>query len=764
MEQYPLPKPEDLFTTLVGGQAFSKLDLSQAYLQVQLDEQSKHYLTVNTHQGLYRYTRLPFGVASAPALFQKMMDAVLQGIPGVICYIDDILITGKDEESHLRSLKEVFQRLEKHGFRLKQGKCEFLLPTIEYLGHQISKNGVQPLRSKVAAIEQAPTPTNTQELRSFLGLLNYYGKFIPNLSTILHPLNALLRADQKWIWNKDCTEAFHLAKRHLTSAQLLTHYDPTLPLTLAADASAYGIGAVISHSYPDGSERPIAFASRTLSPSEKNYAQLEKEALSLVFGVKKFHRYLYGRSFTLLTDHQPLTTILGPKKGIPSLAAARLQRWAILLSAYKYIIKYKKSQAHSNADGLSRLPLPATNSHPGKEDSIFNVCQVQALPVSFRDIQQATRRDKLLGKVLSYTQMGWPNQVTWELTPYKARANEIGIEANCLMWDTRVIVPEKLQACVLKVLHKNHPGITRMKAIARSYFWWHRLDKSIEELAKSCTACQAIQVSTAVAPLHPWVWPDAPWKRLHVDFAGPFMGKMFFIIIDAHSKWPEVITMSATTAKHTIDALRSVFAHFGLPEQLVSDNGPQFTSEEFAQFMRDCGTKHIRCSPYHPSSNGLAERFVQTFKRAMRAGEKDEPSIHRRLSDFLFSYRSTPHATTAITPSELFLKRQLRTQFDLLKPSTKGAVEARQAAQKANHDQHSRFRSFAIGTSVMVKDFRHSQQWIPGTIVQNLGPLTYQVDVGDGQLLKRHIDHLAQRQVPTAKTSTTSDSTDATLI
>ena len=237
------------------------------------------------------------------------------------------------------------------------------------------------------------------------------------------------------------------------------------------------------------------------------------------------------------------------------------------------IIKYKKNQAHSNADGLSRLPLPSTNSDPRKEDSIFNVCQVQALPVSFRDIQQATRRDKLLGKVLSYTQMGWLNQVTGELTPYKARANEIGIEANCLMWGTRVIVPEKLQACVLKVLHKNHPGITRMKAIARSYFWWHRLDKSIEELAKSCTSCQAIQTSPAAAPLHPWVWPDAPWKRLHMDFAGPFIGKMFFIIIDAHSKWPEVITMSATTAKHTINALWSVFAHFGLPEQLVSDNG-----------------------------------------------------------------------------------------------------------------------------------------------------------------------------------------------
>lgn len=172
---------------------------------------------------------------------------------------------------------------------------------------------------------------------------------------------------------------------------------------MAADASAYGIGAVISHTFPDGSERPIAFASRTLTSSEKNYAQLEKEALSLVFGVKKFHQYLYGRPFTLITDHQPLTTILGPKKGIPSLAAARLQRWAILLSAYKYTIKYKTSQAHSNADGLSRLPLPALNTRPGSEDSIFNICQVQALPVSCKDIQKATRQDKTLAKVLNYT-------------------------------------------------------------------------------------------------------------------------------------------------------------------------------------------------------------------------------------------------------------------------------------------------------------------------------------------------------------------------
>ena len=195
------------------------------------------------------------------------------------------------------------------------------MQSVEYLGHHIDQDGIRAVSSKVAAIANAPATRNLQELL-FLGLLNYYCKFISNLATILHPLNALLQADRKWEWSQECEEAFQVAKDKLTSAEVLTHYNPALPINLAADASAYGVGAVISHTFPDGSEKPIAFASRTLSTSEKNYAQLEKEALSLVFGVEKFHQYFYGRRFTLITDHKPLTAILGPKKGIPSLAAA----------------------------------------------------------------------------------------------------------------------------------------------------------------------------------------------------------------------------------------------------------------------------------------------------------------------------------------------------------------------------------------------------------------------------------------------------------
>ena len=215
-----------------------------------------------------------------------------------------------------------------------------------------------------------------------------------------------------------------------------------------------------------------------------------------------------------------------------------------------------------------------------------------------------------------------------ETKPYQTRQDEIGIESGCLLWGIRVIIPESLQSQVLKSLHENHPGISRMKSIAPSYFWWSDLDKDIEDLAKSCSACQANKSAPAVALLHPWIWPDAPWKRIHVDFAGQFHGKMFFIIVDAHSKWPEVVMMSSTTSQSTMEALCSTFSQFGLPEQLVSDNGPQFTSEEFAQFMRGNGIKHILCAPYHPSSNGLAERFVQTFKRAMRAGERDGKTLN----------------------------------------------------------------------------------------------------------------------------------------
>ena len=429
VEQYPLPKPEHLFATLSGGTKFSKLDLSQAYLQLFLDDPSRPYVTINTHRGLYRYTRLPFGVASAPAIFQKVMDTILQGMDHVICYLDDILVTGRNDAEHLQTLEEVLKRLQRHGLRTKQETCEFLRDSVEYLGHCIDAKGLHATQDKLPAITKAPTPRNVQELRSFLGLLNYYGKFMPNLATLLHPLNNLLRKDATWNWTTECAEAFQKAKETLISSQVLAHYNPYLPIKMAADASAYGVGAVISHMLPNGSEHPIAFASRTLSPSECNYAQIEKEALALIFGVKKFHQYLYGRKFTLVTDHKPLKAILGPKKGIPSLAAARLQRWAIILASYQYEIEFRPTQEHSNADALSRLPLPRPQySESSSEPSAFNIRQIRFLPLTFKTVQRATRSDQSLNKVYFYTTKGWPNAIPDALKPFHTRRAELTVK------------------------------------------------------------------------------------------------------------------------------------------------------------------------------------------------------------------------------------------------------------------------------------------------------------------------------------------------
>ena len=305
-EQYPLPRIEDIFANLAGGQKFSKIDLRQAYHQLEMEEDSKKYLTINTHMGLFQYNRLVFGITSAPAIWQRTIDQVLEGTSGTSCILDDMIITGKNDEEHLANLEEVLRRLQVHGLRANKAKCEFFKEKITFCGHDIDRHGLHKSPEKVEAVLKAPRPRNVAEVRSFLGLVNYYNRFFPNLSTVVHPLNQLLESNHQWKWTEQCETAFHNVKEMITSEQVLTHYDPKLPLRLACDASPVGIGAVLSHVMNDGTERPIAFASRTLTKTEQGYAQIDKEALAIVWGVKKFHVYVFGRSFTLYTDHQPL--------------------------------------------------------------------------------------------------------------------------------------------------------------------------------------------------------------------------------------------------------------------------------------------------------------------------------------------------------------------------------------------------------------------------------------------------------------------------
>ena len=276
-------------------------------------------MAINTHKGLFQYNRLPFGVSAAPSIFQRIMEILLQGLPRVCLYLDDILVTGQSDQELLTNLSVVLQKLAAAGMKLKPDKCFFILQEVEYLGHKISANGLEPTQEKGWAIVEAPAPRNVAQLKSFLGMLNYYGKFLPNLSTCLAPLYSLLQKRSHWSWGTKQHKAFEEAKALLVSSHMLTHYDPTKPLILACDASPYGIGAVLSHRVGDD-ELPTAFASRSLAPAEKNYLQIDKEALAIVYGVKLSHQYLFGRHFMKKSDHKPLQYLLGERKGIPIMA------------------------------------------------------------------------------------------------------------------------------------------------------------------------------------------------------------------------------------------------------------------------------------------------------------------------------------------------------------------------------------------------------------------------------------------------------------
>ncbi|XP_061170894.1 uncharacterized protein K02A2.6-like [Saccostrea echinata] len=446
IDQYPLPKIEDIFASLAGGRQFTKLDLKNAYHQMIVREEDRHYLTINTHRGLFQYNRLVFGIASAPAIWQRAMDKVLQGIKGVHCNMDDMIITGRTPEEHLKNLEQVLKRLDRCGLKANVDKSEFLKDKIEFCGHVIDAEGLHKTSKKIEAVLNAPEPKNVSELRAFLGLS---------------------------------------IKELVTSNQVRVHYDPQKPVTLATDASPYGLGAVLSHVMPDGSEKPIAFASRSLSQTERKYAQIDKEALGLV----------WGNSNTIFDT---------------------------------------KTQRNSNADALSRPPVLTEGEGSNEEaydvTELYMIQQLESLPVSSKEVQRGTVKDTTLKVVYDMTASGWPasaNNLSEELKAYFSRRNEISIYQGCLLWGIRVIIPQDLRSRVLEELHEGHPGIVKMITVARSLVWWPGIDKDLETLVKRCKGCQENRPMPPEAPVHPWEWPQRAWQRIHVDFAGPFQGNVF---------------------------------------------------------------------------------------------------------------------------------------------------------------------------------------------------------------------------------------------
>ena len=381
------------------------------------------------------------------------------------------------------------------------------------------------------------------------------------------------------------------------------------------------------------------------------------------------------------------------------------------MSAYNYDIVFKPGSQNANADVLSRLPLTDSPSYvPLPEETVLLLETLQLSPITAAQIKTWTDHDPILSQVRELVLQGWVTTTKTELLPYQRRRNELSIHDGCLLWGNRVVVPPPGRAKVIADLHDGHPGICRMKQLARCYVWWPNMD-------------QELQKSPAQTPMHPWEWPQRPWSRLHIDYAGPFLGKMFLVTVDAHSKWIEADIVDSATSTGTIRKLCQMFATHGIPETIVSDNGSVFTSRKFQQFAKLNGIKHITTAPYHPASNGLAERAVQTIKTGLK--KITSGTLEDRLSQFLFQYRLTPHSTTGTSPAELLMGRKPRSTLDLIKPNIADRVCQNQQRQKVAHDQGTIERNFEIGTPVFVKNFAPGPAWLSGSVINTEGNCSY---------------------------------------
>lgn len=729
-EHYPLHRVDDIFASLANCNVFCLIDLKGAFKQLELTENSQQYVVINTHKGLYMCTRMFDGLKVAPAIFQSIMDQILVGIEKVRSFIDDIIIGGRNVDECKSRLFEVLAQLEKHNVRINLEKCKFFKTKVEYLGHVLEHNQIHPNPEKVKAIVDAPAPKDVSQLQSYLGLLNYYGDFIPNLSSEIHELYELLRADKEFVWSERCQIVFDRSKELITSNQVLAMYDPEKEIIVAADASPYGVGAAMSHVI-NGVEKPVLFASSTLSPAEKNYSQPQREALAIVFALRKFYKYIYGKKFKIETDAQCLRDLFNPKKGISPVAAARLQRWAIYLSMYDYEIKHKSGTRMGHVDALSRLPVEGKTDVDVEHLNFINFGV--DIPIESKDIEEGTRDDPILCKVYQYVLKGWPSKVSPEFSPYFLKRNSLSTESNCLYYINRVIIPERFRQKMLTTLHECHTGIVRMKMMARQYVWWPLIDQEIENFVNECLACQQTQPVKKCFTTSKWKMTLYPFERVHIDF-GKHSGKDLLIISDAYTKYCDVKVMSCTQLFKVEEKLTDFFSVFGLPSELVSDNGPPFQSNGFEKFCERHKIKLTHSPPWHPPSNGQAERSVRTVKQCLYKfllGVESGLPIQKKIQKFIMYHNNSPSTATGKSPSELIFAFKPRTLLDLVNLKYKAEVDTVNI-NKVKSEEGEKNSKFKIDQKVLYKNhFKNFVHWIPAKVLQIVSKFTYLIRVYD---------------------------------
>ncbi|UYV78046.1 K02A2.6-like [Cordylochernes scorpioides] len=601
---------------------------------------------------------------------------------------------------------------------------------------------------KVESLEQDHTRTKmdaspTKIIESYRDVFDEIGTHNLADKTVL--LRQLLKKNTLWTWNEAIEKEFIELKNLVSNPPVLGLFDPHRKVTLSVDASQHGLGAVLMQ---EG--RPIAFASASLNNTQKKYAQIEKELLALWYGCQRFNYHLYGRKFTAQTDHKPLLAIL--KKPLEELSP-RLERLVLKLMRYDFNLEYVPGKVIHTADTLSRDSISEETIDTSDLD-LQNTIMTLNLKVTTKRYQEILRdmeSDEEMIKLRDHILNGWPihkKSVDYAVKPYWHCKEELYIWKDLICRGQRLVIPKVQRESILQTLHMSHQGISACKNRAHEAIYWPGLDREIEEMVYKCRICQESQPSQRKEPLIPHEIADYPWQKVAIDFF--YLDQsVFIIIVDYYSSFPEVIKVASTSAKEILPVLKSTFARHGIPEIIITDNGPPFTSQDFTNFTNEWDIEHKTSSPGYPKSNGLVERMVQTVKKQLKKCRQDNTDPYMCL----IALRTTP-SNNLPSPAQMLMGRNLRTLIPMkttkLKPafiSTENILQQKRENQykmKEYYDRNAKILpKMSSGEQVNAKT---SNAWRPATIIGEANqPRSYIIQNNEGRMLKRNRVHLRPR-------------------
>lgn len=785
--RYPLPEVRGIMHKLAGAGFFTKLDLKSAFHHLPIDEASQELTTFMTPKGPRCFTRLVFGANTAPEEFQKFMDTILTDLDGVIVFIDDLLIFEKTLAELKSRTKIVIKRLKENNLTLNKDKCSYDQTEVIFVGSKINKDGVHPTKDKVALVKGFKTPTKIEEIRSFLGTVQFLGPHIRNLSDLTEPLRRLIKKEHGsgkgpivgWAAEQDT--AFEAIKEAVANAQTLAFFnaDGSHETGLYVDASPTGLGAVlVKRKKPNPNEtwHAIEYASKTLTAAEAKYSQTQREALAIVWGVERYHFYLLGQPFTVFGDHKAHDFIFNGKYRDSARAINRAEGWALRLTPYDF--KHKFIRGEDNiADSFSRLATIETEERayeeiaPGeKHGEIASIRMVldsnilANLPaLTSAEVDDATEKDEDLQQVIKAVQTGNWKQISKPIrTNYLSSQWEYSCEGKSLMKDGKLVIPKTLREKALTLAHLSHPGMVVMKRTLRRTMWWPGMDREIESYCGNCDACSLVARKTAPEPIAPSKLPERPWQHLAIDFydAGSDAQKLCVLVVkDYYSRYKCCSILDKKDSQEVTRALTTIFATFGFPDSIKADNGPPYGSADFQKWCKEKGISLWHSAPYAPQENGMVERSMQSLTKALQTGKVLKMPPKEAIAQMVYAYNHQPHSVTGETPANVLFGREIRGYLPVLahhKILTEDQIRTNDAASKEkgkiyiDNKRRALESDIQVGDSVTITNRKRSNKLDPPNVATKLRVierenrhLTMQSE--DGQIVTRSIDDARKR-------------------